>query len=223
MLRSAIGVLGGTFDPGHTAHLRLAHEALERLGLEQVRLTLSAAPPHRPPPGASAEHRLAMLRLAVADNPALVVDDRELRRPAPSYTIETLESLRAEFGASRPLCLILGADAFVLLQTWRRWLDLFEFAHIVVAHRPGSDPASWGETMGAALRSQYAARLTEDPSRLRHAPGGSIVTLGITQLDISASAIRAQVAGGGSPRYLLPESVLGYIARNDLYRESDAR
>lgn len=223
MRSGAIGVLGGTFDPVHCAHLRLAHEALDTIGLDHVRLIVSAAPPHRPPPGASAEHRLAMLRLAVADNPTLVVDDRELRRPAPSYTVDTLESLRAEFGGARPLCLIVGADAFVLLQTWRRWLDLFELAHIVVAHRPGYEPARWGDAMGPALRSQFAARLTDDPARLRSAPGGAITTIAITQLDISASAIRAQVAAGRSPRYLLPESVLGYIGRNDLYREPDAR
>jgi nicotinate-nucleotide adenylyltransferase len=117
----------------------------------------------------------------------------------------------------------VGADAFVLLQTWRRWLDLFELAHVVVAHRPGYAPAQWAEAMGASLRTQFAARLTTDPTRLRHAPGGAIATLALTPLDISASAIRAQVAAGRSPRYLLPESVLGYIGRNDLYREPDAR
>jgi nicotinate-nucleotide adenylyltransferase len=219
----AIGVLGGTFDPVHTAHLRLAHEAIGAFGLDHVRLIVSASPPHRPEPGASAEHRLTMLRLAVADNPALVVDDRELQRPAPSFTIDTLESLRTEFGAARPMCLIMGADAFMLLQTWRRWLDLFELAHIIVAHRPGYEPAQWGDAMGAALRAQFAARLTDQPARLRNSPGGAIATLAVTQLDISASAIRAQVAAGRSPRYLLPESVLGYIARNDLYRGPDAR
>jgi len=220
----AIGVLGGTFDPVHAAHLRLAHEAIGAFGLEQVRLTVSAVPPHRPTPGASPEHRLAMLRLAVADNPALVADDRELLRPEPSFTIDTLESLRAEFGAARPICLILGADAFVQLQTWRRWLDLFELAHIIVAHRPGYEPEHWGEAMGATLRAQFAARLTDQRARLHNSSGGAIATLAITQLDISASAIRAQVAARqDGPRYLLPESVLGYIARNDLYRGPDAR
>jgi len=219
----AIGILGGTFDPVHLAHLRLAQETFDAFGLDHVRLIVSAAPPHRAPPGASAEHRLAMLRAAAGDNPAIVVDDRELRRPAPSYTIDTLESLRTEFGSARPMSLIIGADAFVLLQTWRRWLDLFTLAHIVVAHRPGYEPVHWHETMGAALRAQFDNRLTADHARLGNSPAGTITTLAITQLDISASAIRALRLAGRSPRYLIPESVLGYIDRNDLYKEPDAR
>ncbi len=217
----AIGVLGGTFDPVHLAHLRLAQEAFGAFALDHVRLIVSAAPPHRAPPAASAEDRLAMLRAAAADNPALVVDDRELLRPAPSYTIDTLESLRAEFGGARPVCLIVGADAFVMLQTWRRWLDLFTLAHIVVAHRPGFEPAHWRETMGTALRAQFDSRLTAERDRVGNSPAGTITTLPITQLDISASAIRAQLVTGRSPRYLIPESVLGYIDRNDLYKEPD--
>lgn len=219
----AIGVLGGTFDPVHFAHLRLAEEAAEAFDLEQVHLVVSAQPPHRAAPSASAEQRLAMVRAAVAGNPKFVADDRELRRPPPSYTIDTLESLRAEFGPARPIALIVGADAFVLLQTWRRWLDLFAHAHIIVAHRPGWEPAHWRETMGAALRSQFDQRLTSDRGRLVNAPAGAIAALPIAQLDISASAIRALLAADRSPRYLLPESVLGYIARNDLYKEPDAR
>lgn len=219
----AIGVLGGTFDPVHFAHLRLAEEAAEAFDLEHVHLVVSAQPPHRAAPSASAEQRLAMVRAAVAGNPKFVADDRELRRPPPSYTIDTLESLRAEFGPARPIALIVGADAFVLLQTWRRWLDLFAHAHIIVAHRPGWEPAHWRETMGAALRSQFDSRLTPDRSRVVNSPAGAIVALPIAQLDISASAIRALLAADRSPRYLLPESVLGYIDRNDLYKEPDAR
>lgn len=219
----AIGVLGGTFDPVHLAHLRLAEEAAEAFDLEQVHLVVSAEPPHRGTPSATAEQRLAMVKAAVAGNPKLVADDRELRRPAPSYTIDTLESLRAEFGAARPIALILGADAFVLLQTWRRWLDLFGHAHIIVAHRPGWEAADWRETMGPALRSQFDSRLTQDRGRLVNSPAGAIAALPITQLDISASAIRALLAADRSPRYLLPESVLGYIDRHDLYKEPDAR
>ena len=219
----AIGVLGGTFDPVHLAHLRLAEEAAEAFGLDQVHLIASAAPPHRAAPGATAEQRLAMVRLAVAGNPKLVADDRELRRSAPSYSIDTLDSLRAEFGGARPIALIMGADAFVLLQTWRRWLDLFSYAHIIVAHRPGWEPDDWRASMGEALRKQFDTRLSADRARLVNSPAGAIATLPITQLDISASAIRALLAADRSPRYLIPESVLGYIARNDLYKESDAR
>lgn len=218
-----IGILGGTFDPVHVAHLRLAHEAWEGLALEQVRLVPNAIPPHRAAPGASAEQRLAMLQLAVADHPGLAVDERELHRPAPSYTIDTLESLRGELGAGRSLCLILGADAFVLLETWHRWQALFGAAHLVVAHRPGYPPRSWAARMGEALGEELRNRATSDPADLKRTPAGRIFALPATQLDVSATQLRALLAAGRPPRYLIPDRVLDYIEKHHLYRAMDAR
>lgn len=218
-----LGILGGTFDPVHVAHLRLAHEAWEGLDLAQVRLVPNAIPPHRAAPGAPAEHRLAMLRLAIAGHPGLAVDERELLRPSPSYTIDTLESLRREAGTQAPLCLILGADAFVLLETWHRWQSLFVQAHVVVAHRPGHPPGDWGARMGEALRSELAARVTSEPADLKRTPSGRICALPVTQLDVSATRLRALLAAGRSPRYLIPDSVLDYIETHHLYRVLDAR
>ncbi len=218
-----LGILGGTFDPVHVAHLRLAHEAWEGLGLAQVRLVPNATPPHRAEPGTAAEHRLAMLRLAVAGHPGLAVDDRELRRSAPSYSIDTLESLRAEIGPDRPLCLILGADAFVLLETWHRWQALFGQAHLVVAHRPGHPPESWAAHMGKALARELSDRATTDPADLNRAPAGRICNFPVTQLDVSATQLRALLAAGRPPRYLIPDSVLDYIESHHLYRALDAR
>ncbi len=209
-----VGLLGGTFDPIHHAHLRLAHEAQAVCGLDHVRFVPSATPPHRDTPGATAEQRLAMVELAIADHPGFVADRRELDRTQPSYTIHTLESLRTEFGAARPICLLLGADAFRLLETWHRWRDLFAFAHLVVAHRPGFDP----EPDTAALAEEYRRRVADGPAALARQPAGSILPLTITPLDISASAIRAERSAGGSPRYLLPDSVLGYIESHHLYQ-----
>lgn len=217
-----LGILGGTFDPVHVAHLRLAHEAWEGLDLEQVRLVPNAIPPHRATPGTSAQHRLAMLHLAVAGHPGLTVDDRELRRPVPSYSIDTLESLRGELGPQRPLCLILGADAFVLLETWHRWQALFHQSHLVVAHRPGHLPESWPAHMGAALRRELAARATADPADLNRAPAGRICPFPVTQLDVSATQLRALLAAGRPPRYLIPDSVLDYIESHHLYKALDA-
>ena len=218
----AVGILGGTFDPIHLAHLRLAQEAADTLDLAEVRLVPSATPPHRQTPVASAEHRLAMVRLAIADNRRLVADDRELRRDAPSYTVDTLASLRAELGPQRPLCLIMGADAFVLLESWSRWTTLFDLAHVVVAHRPGHPPEQWTDHMGPALATEFGHRLTDDPGRISGAPGGCVFPLAITQLDISARRIRALLASQASVRYLLPRIVLDYIEIQQLYRETNA-
>jgi len=209
-----VGLLGGTFDPIHHAHLRLAHEAQAACGLDHVRFVPSATPPHRGTPGATAEQRLAMVELAIADHPGFFADRRELDRSQPSYTIHTLESLRTELGADRPICLLLGADAFRLLETWHRWRDLFAAAHLVVAHRPGFDPLP--DT--PALVDEYRRRRIDDPSALARQPAGCLLPLAITPLDISASAIRAERMAGGSPCYLLPDSVLGYIESHHLYR-----
>ncbi|MEW6647712.1 MAG: nicotinate-nucleotide adenylyltransferase [Pseudomonadota bacterium] len=208
----AVGILGGTFDPVHFGHLRAALEMQEILGLAEVRLLPCGQPPHRVPPRASAADRLAMLELALAGQSGLRVDCRELERPGPSYMVDTLTSLRAELGAS-PLCLLLGSDAFLGLPQWHRWRELLQLAHLVVLHRPGwtldSVPASLAEVL-AAQRISAAAELM-----LR--PAGGILLQPVTPLDISATAIRAQIAAGRSPRYLLPDAVWDYIRRRDLY------
>ncbi|MFO1320669.1 MAG: nicotinate-nucleotide adenylyltransferase [Burkholderiales bacterium] len=213
-----LGVLGGTFDPVHIAHLRLAEEAREALGLAGVRFVPSANPPHRNRPSVDAVHRLRMVELAIAGQPAFVADDRELRRATPSYTIDTIESLRAEVGAERPICLIVGADAFRLLETWHRWRELLGAAHLVVAHRPGFEILPGTDALGEA----FAARRTESSSDVWASAGGRIFPLAITPLDVSASRIRADLAAGRSPRYLLPDSVLRYIDSHHLYGIPDA-
>ncbi|MBK8016003.1 MAG: nicotinate-nucleotide adenylyltransferase [Betaproteobacteria bacterium] len=213
-----VGILGGTFDPIHLAHLRLAQEALERCRLAQVRLVPSARPPHRDVPGASAEQRLRMVELAIRGNPGLAADDRELRRSEASFTIDTVASLRAELGQGRSLCLILGADAFALFETWKQWRILLDQVHVIVACRPGYDPQPASPVLG----KEYRRRCIGRPEDLESSSGGLIYPLAITALDISASRIREDLAAGTSPRYLLPDSVLGYIESNHLYRSPDA-
>lgn len=211
-----IGVLGGTFDPIHYGHLRLAQEVADTLGLVQVRFVPAGAPWHRHAPRASAAHRLEMVRLACADNPLFQVDPREAESLAPGYTVETLSAIRRELPAETPLCLILGADAFQGLATWHRWQDLFDLAHLVVAQRPGFAPID-GEALPAALRQAWDRRLAPDAMALRNATAGRIYRVTVTALDISASRIRRDMAAGRSPRYLLPDAVLDYIQRNRLY------
>lgn len=210
-----VGVFGGTFDPVHYGHLRIALELLERIGLREVRFVPAARPPHRPPPATPAPLRVSMLEAAVADEPRFVVDRRELDRPGPSYTVDTLESLAADF-PDATLCLLLGMDAFLGLPAWHRWTALLELAHIVVADRPGSRLPDDGE-LGALLRE----RCTSAPAELAEARAGRIHIERVTQLDISSSALRAAVRAGRDPRYLIPDAVRRIIFETECYAEKE--
>lgn len=214
-----IGLLGGTFDPIHLGHLRLAEELGEALGLDEVRLLPSGTPPHRARPAASAADRLAMARLAITGNPRLKLDEHEAHKTVPCYMADTLTELRAEFGSERPLTLFLGADAFLGLATWHTWQRLFELAHLAVALRPGFDPAGWLAAMPEALARELAQRRSTTPADLHSTPAGRIYVHEITQLDIAASRIRDLVVAGRSVRYLVPDAVLDYIGRHRLYRQ----
>ncbi|MBB1518020.1 nicotinate-nucleotide adenylyltransferase [Aquipseudomonas guryensis] len=207
-----IGILGGTFNPVHIAHLRGALEVAEQLALDELRLIPSARPPHRAAPQATAEQRLAMVRLAVASEPRLAVDDRELRRDKPSFTIDTLESLRGELAAEDQLFLLLGWDAFCGLPTWQRWQELLQHCHILVLQRPDADSEA-----PEALRDLLAARSVNDPQGLV-GPSGQIAFVWQTPLAVSATQIRHLLAEGRSVRFLVPDAVLAYIQNHGLYR-----
>lgn len=217
MSSAPIGILGGTFDPVHYGHLRLAQEVGEGLKLQEVRFVPSGTPPHRTAPRISAVERLAMVRLAVRDNPLFTVDERETRRSGPGYTVDTLTELRQEIGATRPVCLLVGADAFLDFATWSRWHELFTLSHIVVAHRPGFPVDTWQDRMPQPLAREYASRTLRQPLAVHLAPAGGIVIIPIAALDISATMIRDCIRAGASPRYLLPDSVLDYIQTKQLY------
>ena len=209
----SLGLLGGTFDPIHYGHLRLAEEMGEALGLAQVRLVPAGLPPHRSAPATAASHRLQMVRLAVVGNPRLMVDEREIRKAGPSYTVETLTELRDEIGPAAPLWLIMGADAFLGLTTWKDWRRLFELAHIAIAHRPGYRLIQ-SDALVDPLRSEVDRRLTDTPPTT---PSGGLWRFTITPLDISATAIRERLRRGRSIRYLVPEAVRAYIEEQRLY------
>lgn len=213
-LPGPLGILGGTFDPVHHAHLRMAEEARQRLGLGTVRLIPAGQPPHREQPGVSAAMRLAMVEQAVAGVPGFEVDAAEALAAQPSYTVLTLERLRREAGPQRPLVLLMGADAFVGLASWHRWRELFGLAHIAVATRPGYELAD--QAMGAELADELRTRL-RPADALAGTPAGGIASFTMTPLAISATAIRSQIARGESPRFLLPDAVLDYIQKHHLY------
>lgn len=210
-----LGVMGGTFDPIHFGHLRLAEEARQALGLAQVRVVPAGHPRHRDQPCSSAEDRLAMVRLALADLPQFELDDSEVRADLPSYTVPTLERLRSELGADRPLVLLLGVDAFLGLPSWYRWRELFDLAHIAVATRPGY--ALNEQYMAEELRAEYYHRMCKRPERLARQAAGHVASFAMTPLAISATSIRAILSQGGSPRFLLPDTVLDYIQQHHLY------
>ena len=211
-----VGILGGTFDPVHYGHLRLAEEMLELAHLRQIRFIPTGTPPHRDAPQVSAQHRSAMVQLAIADQPAFVLDEREVRRAAPCYTVDTLLELRAELGAEQPLCLLMGGDAFLQLHTWHEWERLFELAHIVVGYRPGFTLEERINSTTLALRSHYQQRISSADT-LSQQPAGAIVELAIPKLEISATLIRNRVAEKRTIRYLLPNPVADYIHQHHLY------
>ena len=203
----AVGILGGTFDPIHYGHLRLAQEVADALALACVRFVPGGTPPHRAAPQTSAADRVAMVKLAIADQPLFALDDRETRRVGKSYTVDTLTEVRAELGATCPLVLIVGADAFSGFESWHRWQDIFSLAHVAVVQRPGSS----GSGMSAALAREFTQRRSDDLQVVHRAPAGAIVEVPITALDISATAIRGLIQAKRSARYLLPATVLAYI------------
>lgn len=213
-----LGLFGGTFDPIHFGHLRLAEEAIADLGLGGVRWIPAGQPPHRGTPQVTAAQRLEMVLRSTADNPRFSVDAAEVEAAAPSYTVHTLERLRRELGGQRPLVLLVGADAFAGLASWHRWRELFALAHIAVSHRPGFPVAA--ASLPAELAGEFAGRRLTDVAALNQAPAGGIVTFAMTQLAISATQIRKLLANGLSARYLLPDAVLDYIQINTLYRNS---
>ena len=208
-----LGVFGGTFDPIHFGHLRCALEVSALLGAP-VHMIPAGLPVHRDRPVVSAEHRLRMLELALSDQQHLLVDDREIRRPGPSFMIDTLESMAAEF-AGVTLCLIVGADAFAGLDRWHRWRELFERCHLVVMTRPGPH-----RELSPELTAFCDGRLGVDPTRLTRESCGQVCQVPVTALGITASEIRRQLLQRQSPRFLLPVGVLNYIRREGLYSDS---
>jgi len=208
---AAIGIFGGTFAPIHHGHIRLALELRERLGLSRVLIVPSAQPPHRAAPEVPPQRRLEWARLALAGEPGLVVDDREIRRTGPSYTYDTVVGLRAELGAAAPLVLLLGDDAANQLHTWHRWRELFDLAHLVFVERPYEPPAPAPE-LAAFLRGRRAASAQ---ALLAH-PAGSWMAASIPPLAISSTRIRQLLKAGRSIRGLVPDAVIQTLTTEDV-------
>ena len=208
-----VAVFGGTFNPVHYGHLRSALELCELLGLDHLRLMPCAVPPHREVPSCSADMRAEMVELAVREEPRLRCDRRELERDGPSYTILSLEELRAELGEQCSLSLVMGCDALLKIDSWLRWEELLDLAHIVVMARPG-----WHFPQQGRVADWLSSHRSEDRTVLTRETSGSILVEELRPLAISSTEIRDLLLAGRSPRYLLPGPVLDYIETGQLYR-----
>lgn len=211
-MKRAIGILGGTFDPIHQGHLQPALEAMHTLQLASLHLMPNHIPPHRPQPVASSNQRLAMARLAAQEFPNVTVDDRELRRLTPSYTIDTLIELRQEL-PDTPICFLVGMDSLLGLPNWHRWQELAEYAHLVVAVRPG-----WQPELCRQLAEFVASHQVDSPLAVHQQLAGHLIWLQNQPLALSATALRSRLARGDSLDGLVPQKVADYIRQQGIYR-----
>ena len=209
-----VGILGGTFDPVHNGHLHLAAKFLEILNLAELRFIPLNTPPHRTAPLASAKQRLEMLKLAVENQADLKVDDCEIRRGGISYTIDTLKQLR-EILDETPICLLMGIENFKNLNHWHQWQSLLDYAHIVIANRPGSD----NKLTDGEMKNFMDDSITHSVEILHQQPAGLIMQLDVPMLDISSTQIRNNFQSKLNSDSLLPNKVLDFIQTHHLYNK----
>jgi len=211
-----MGILGGTFNPIHYGHLRMAQELADALNFDEVRFIPAANPPHKTAPSISAEHRAAMVQLGIANNPAFTFDDCELRRSGASYMVDTLQGLRERLGAQTSITLLMGSDAFTRFDTWHRWQEIIQLCHIALVQRPQiqANNHKLPKVLETFLHNHY----TENADDLHISPAGYVTMRQVTALDISSTAIRHALHHKDSVRYLMPDSVIDYIRTHQLYQ-----
>ncbi|WP_299180240.1 nicotinate-nucleotide adenylyltransferase [uncultured Neptuniibacter sp.] len=212
MQSDAFVFMGGTFDPIHNGHLRTALEIRQWMGVEQVCLIPSKTPVHRAEPGRTSEQRFEMVRLAVAGENELCADDREISSVKASYSLYTLQSLRQEMGADRPICMVMGMDSYQTLTQWYEWERFTDYAHLIVVKRPGYEQPK--DQLLTQFTNQHKV---ECLAEVLSQPAGKVLFHELTPLGISATQIRETIARGESPRYLFPDAVWQYIQDNRLY------
>ena len=214
---SPLGLFGGTFDPIHFGHLRLATEVAEAFHLAQVIFLPAGLPYHRGRTAhATNDQRLTMLKLATARDARFDVDDRELRREGPTYTYDTLVEVRKERGPDTPLVFLTGSDAFAKIDSWHRWTELFDLAHFVIAIRAGDE--TWQSKGPGAFPKEAWPRITLNQREMLSAPSGKIMTFFMTSIGISSTAVRTLAGEEASIRYLTPDPVVEFVRSHDLYK-----
>ncbi|OQW39508.1 MAG: nicotinic acid mononucleotide adenylyltransferase [Proteobacteria bacterium SG_bin4] len=212
-----IGIYGGTFDPIHYGHLRIAEELCDTIGLQKIFFVPSGLPRLRQTPAASREHRAAMVRLAIEGNPRFELDTREINRTGVTATVQTLREYQHETRIDAAFCFILGIDAFIKIDQWTEWLELFNLCHFIIVARPGFASLTETQQFSDDVQHEFLSRRTAKVSDLALQSSGFIYTAQTSMLDISASQIRTLLSAGKSIRYLLPEKVHDYIKSNRLY------
>ena len=220
-MAGGVGILGGTFDPVHVAHLRAAEDARDALGLDEIRFVPAAIPPHKDPRApVAAAARLRMLELATANVPGFRVWPVELERRGPSYSIDTLRALRTEVGPTTRVAFLLGRDAFAEFDTWKDYATIFTLCDVVVMTRPPiSAPLSLAD-FPVATRGVFC--YDAGSGSFLHESGHRVIPLSVVALDISATDIRSRLAAGRSIRFLVPPAVQAHIESNGLYRSMQA-
>ena len=212
-----VGIFGGTFDPIHYGHLRIAEEIVKTVGLQKLYFVPAGMPRLRHSPVASPQHRVEIVRLAIQKNPDFVLDEREINRDGVSYSIDTVREFKQEFGEEIRLCFVLGADAFINLPEWNNWKELFNLCHFIVSTRPGYTLTLIKELLSKELREECSQRWVSNTESLKKDTSGLIFIASTTMLDISATSIRAHIADGRSVRHLVPSVTVNYISENKLY------
>ena len=213
----AIGVLGGTFDPIHYGHLRIAETLREVYALESVRLIPTGLPPHRASPQVTGHYRFQMVKSAVDHIPYFIADPREIKREGQCYTYDTLKEIQAE-NPQAQLVWMVGTDAFTQLFQWYRWQELLDYAHLAIVHRPGIALQSWYNQLPDQLKQQYDQRQVIQNTIPYQVLPGKISLLPSVFLDISATLLRNKITQHESVRFLTPDSVIDYINQHGLYQ-----
>jgi len=212
-----VGIFGGTFDPIHYGHLQVAEEVIEAVGLHKMYFIPAGVPRLRYAPIASPQHRAEIVRIAIQGNSRFILDEREIYRDGVSYSVDSLRELKQELGKKVILCFVIGADAFIKLDEWNSWRELFNLCHFIIAARPGYVLTSNHDVLPKELKEECSQRWVSSVDSLRSATSGMIFVAPTTMLDISATIIRARIAAGKSVRYLIPDAALSHIAASQLY------
>jgi nicotinate-nucleotide adenylyltransferase len=208
----AIGFLGGTFDPIHFGHLRPALEIGEALSLQQIFLMPNHIAPHKSSSHCSAKQRCEMVKLAIQQQPKLALDNRELNRAKPSYTLDTLKELKVSY-PNNPICFIMGMDSLISFNSWFQWQEILKYCHLVISQRP-----RWHGQFNSAVQTVVDECKTIDKQDLHNLQSGKIYFQTTSQLDISSTEIRQLLKQNISIDYLVPEAVNDYIKQHQLYR-----
>ncbi len=212
-----LGIFGGSFDPPHFGHIKLALGLIEHFDFEQIRFIPCQLSPLKKTVYASAEHRWQMLNIVCHNHEKLIADDRELKRKTPSYTIDTLLELREEFGDQQSLVLIVGVDAFLSFCKWHRYAEILTLCHIILLRRPGYSLLEYPEE-SECEKEYYDSNKTDDFKNLANTSNGKIYLSDLDEIDVSSTKIRKTISEGQQPKYLLPGNVWNYIHRNKLYK-----